>query len=90
MGSQYRILSGQPLVRFCGQQPAATFLNNPPPEKKRMRRWSTFLSQFKLKISTSQESRMNYVTICLRTTLTHSIKWNWQGSHFKRWSHKRT
>ena len=50
MGSQYRILCGQRLVWFCDQQPAATFLNNPFPEKKRMRRWWTFLSQFNLNI----------------------------------------
>ena len=32
---------------------------------------------------------MNYVTICLGTTLTPSIKWtqrNLQGKHFRRWT----
>ena len=50
MGSQYTILSRQRLVWLCDQQPAATLLNSPPPENKRMRRWSTFLRQFNLNI----------------------------------------
>jgi transposase InsO family protein len=48
--SQFRILSGKPVVWFCDNQAMKTFLDNSPPDNPRVRRWFVYLSQFQLVI----------------------------------------
>jgi hypothetical protein len=48
LGSQFRIVSGLPIIWLCDNQATKTFLDGPPPMNPRLRRWYTFLSQFRL------------------------------------------
>jgi transposase InsO family protein len=48
IGAQFRILAGLNIVWFCDNSATKTFLDAPPPMNARLRRWYTFLSQFKL------------------------------------------
>ena len=51
LASQGRILGTNPIVWLCDQQPAQTFMQTLPPDaKQRLRRWWTFLSQWRLAI----------------------------------------
>ena len=44
--SQFRILSGLPIIWFCDNKATKTFLDSPPPISARLRRWYTFLGHF--------------------------------------------
>ena len=48
--TQYRILASLPIIWFCDNQATRSFLDSPPPTNARLRRWYTFLAQFKLTI----------------------------------------
>ena len=38
------------MVRLCDQEPVCKFQKGPPPEKAKLRRWSTYLSQLRLSV----------------------------------------
>ena len=50
LSSQSRLLGTNPLVWLCDQEPVKTFQKGPRPEKAKLKRWSTYLSQFKLTV----------------------------------------
>ena len=48
--SQARLLGSNPVVWLCDQEPVRTFQKGPPPEKAKLRRWWTNLSQLRLTV----------------------------------------
>ena len=48
--SQSRFLGSNPVVWLCDQEPVRTFQKGPPPEKAKLRRWWTYLSQLRLSV----------------------------------------
>ena len=50
LSSQSRLLGGNPVVWLCDQELARTFQKGPPPEKAKLRRWWTYLSQLRLTV----------------------------------------
>ena len=50
LSSQSRLLGTNPIVWLCDQEPVKTFQKGPPPEKAKLKRWWTFLSQFRLTV----------------------------------------
>ena len=47
LSSQARLLGSNPV---CNQEPIRTFQKGPPPEKAKVRRWWTYLSQLRLTV----------------------------------------
>ena len=47
---QARLLGSNPVVWLCDQEPVRTFQKGPPPEKAKLRRWWTYLSQLRLTV----------------------------------------
>ena len=47
---QSRLLGTNPIVWLCDQEPVKTFQKGPPPEKLKLKRWWTCLSQFRLTV----------------------------------------
>ena len=45
-----RLLGSNPVVWLCDQGPLRTFQKGPPPEKAKLRRWWTYLSQLRLSV----------------------------------------
>ena len=50
LSSQSRLLGSNPIVWLCDQEPVTSFQNGPPPEKAKLKRWWTYLSQFRLTV----------------------------------------
>ena len=50
LSSQSRLLGSKPIVWLCDQEPVKSFQKGPPPEKAKLKRWWTYLSQFKLTV----------------------------------------
>ena len=50
LSSQPRLLGTNPVVWLCDQEPVKTFWKGPPPEKVKLKRWWTYLSQFRLTV----------------------------------------
>ena len=50
LSSQSRLLGSNPVVWLCDQEPVRTFQKEPPPEKAKLRRWWTYLSQLRLSV----------------------------------------
>ena len=50
LSSQSRLSGSNPVVWLCDQEPVRTFQKGPPPEKAKLRRWSTYLSQLWLSV----------------------------------------
>ena len=48
--SQARLLGSNPVVWLCDQEPVRSFQKGPPPEKAKLRRWWTYLSQLRLTV----------------------------------------
>ena len=48
LSSQSRLLGSNPVVWLCDQEPVRTFQKGPPPEKAKLERWWTSLSQLRL------------------------------------------
>ena len=47
LSSQSRLLGTNPIVWLRDQEPVETFQKGPPPEKAKLKRWWTYLSQFR-------------------------------------------
>ena len=54
LSSQSRLLGSNPVVWLCDQEPVRTFQKGPPPEKAKLRRWWTYLSQLRLAVHNIQ------------------------------------
>ena len=50
LSSQARLLGSNPVVWLCDQEPVRSFQKGPPPEKAKLRRWWTYLSQLRLTV----------------------------------------
>ena len=50
LSSQSCLLGTNPIVWLCDQDPVKTFQKGPPPEKAELKRWWTYLSQFRLTV----------------------------------------
>ena len=50
LSSQSLLLGTNPIVWLSDQEPVKTFQNGPPPEKAKLKRWWTYLSQFRLTV----------------------------------------
>ena len=50
LSSQFRVLGSNPIVWLCDQEPVKSFQKGPPPEKAKLKRWWTYLSQFRLTV----------------------------------------
>ena len=50
LSSQAGLLGSNPVVWLCDEEPVRTFQKGPPPEKARLRRWWTYLSQLRLTV----------------------------------------
>ena len=50
LSSQSRLLGTNPIVWLCDQEPVKTFQKGPAPEKAKLKRWWTYLSQFRLTV----------------------------------------
>ena len=48
LSSQSRLLGSNPIVWLCDEEPVKSFQKGPPPEKVKLKRWWTYLSQFRL------------------------------------------
>ena len=48
LSSQSRLLGSNPIVWLCDQEPVKSFQKGPPPGKAKLKRWWTYLSQFRL------------------------------------------
>ena len=50
LSSQARLLGSNSVVWLCDQEPVRTLQKGPPPEKAKLRRWWTYLSQLRLTV----------------------------------------
>ena len=50
LSSPSRLLGSNPIVWLCDQEPVKSFQKGPPPEKAKLKRWWTYLSQFRLTV----------------------------------------
>ena len=50
LSSQSRLLGSKPIVWLSDQEPVKSFQKGPPPEKAKLKRWWTYLSQFRLTV----------------------------------------
>ena len=50
LSSQSRLLGTNPIVWLCDQEQVKTFRRGPPPEKAKLKRWWTYLSEFRLTV----------------------------------------
>ena len=50
LSSHSRLLGSNPIVWLCDQEPVKSFQKGPPPEKAKLKRWWTYLSQFRLTV----------------------------------------
>ena len=54
LSSRSRLLGTNPAVWLCDQEPVKAFQKGPPPEKAKLKRWWTYLGQFRLTVHHSQ------------------------------------
>ena len=50
LSSQSRLLGSNPIVWLCDQEPVKSFQKGPQPEKAKLKRWWTYLRQFRLTV----------------------------------------
>ena len=50
LSSQSRLLGSNPIVWLCDQEPVKSFQKGPSPEKAKLKRWWTYLSQLRLTV----------------------------------------
>ena len=50
LSSQSRLLGTNSIVWICDQEPVKRFQKGPPPEKEKLKRWWTYISQFRLTV----------------------------------------
>ena len=62
LSSQSRLLGSNPVVWLSDQEPLKSFRKGPPPEKTKLKRWWTDLSQFRLTVHHIPGIKMNCLT----------------------------
>ena len=67
---QARLLGSNPVVWQCDQEPVCNFQKGPPPEKAKLRRCWTYLSQLRLTVHHIQGLKNECADHISRTTLT--------------------
>ena len=50
LSSQSRLLRSNPLMWLCDKRPVESFRKGPPPQKVKLKRWWTYLSEFRLTV----------------------------------------
>ena len=70
LSSQSRLLGSNPVVWLCDQEPVRTIQKGPPPEKAKLRRWWTYLSQLRLSVHHIQGVKNESRTTSAARTLT--------------------
>ena len=50
ISSQSHLLGTNPIVWLCDQEPGKVFQKGSPPQKAKLKRWLTYLSQFRLAV----------------------------------------
>ena len=50
LSSQSRLLTSNPLMWLCDKRPVESFRKGPPPQKVKLKRWWTYLSEFRLTV----------------------------------------
>ena len=50
LSSQSRLLGSNPIIWLCDQEPVKSFQKGPPPQKAKLKRWWTYLRQFRLTV----------------------------------------
>ena len=50
LSSQSQLLGSNPIVWLCDPEPVKSFQKGPQAEKAKLKRWWTYLSQFRLKV----------------------------------------
>ena len=50
LASKSGLFESNPIVWLCDQEPVKSFQKGPPPEKAKLKRWWTYLSQFRLTV----------------------------------------
>ena len=50
LSSHSRLLGSNPIVWLCDQEPVKSFQKGPPPERAKLKRWWTYLSQIRLTV----------------------------------------
>ena len=83
LSSQSRLLGSNPIVWRCDQEPVRSFQKGPPPEKAKLKRWWTYLSQLRLTVHhipgiknelSDYISRNDFDALILVRALRHSPK----------------
>ena len=70
LSSQSRLLGSNALVWLCDQELVRPFPKGPPPEKAKLRRWWTYLSQLALSLHDIQSARTSVRTTSAATIST--------------------
>ena len=73
LSSQSRLLRSNPVVWLCDQEPVRTFQKGPPPEKAKLRRWWTYLSQLRLSVHHIQGVKNECADYISRNNFDHMI-----------------
>ena len=60
LSSHLQLSMGNPVVCLCDQEPVRTFQKGPPPEKTKLGRWWTYLSQLRLPVHHIQGVRNEF------------------------------
>ena len=68
LSSLSRLLGSNPVVWLCEQEPVKSIQKGPPPEKAKLKRWWTYLSQYGLTVHHIHGIKMNCLTTYGATT----------------------
>ena len=74
LSSQSRLLGSNPVVWLCDQESVRTFQKGPPPEKAKLGRWWTHLSQLRLSVHHIQGVQNECVDYISRNNFDHMIR----------------
>ena len=73
LSPQSRLLGCNPVVWLCDQEPVCTFQKGPLPEKPKLRRWWTYLSQLRLSVHHIQGVKNECADYISRTNFGNMI-----------------
>ena len=85
LSSQSRLFGTNPIVWLCNQEPVNTFQKGPPPEKGKLKRWWTYLSQFRLTVDHIQGIKNEMAGYISRNNLDALL-----GQSSRRWPKRRS
>ena len=73
LSSQSRLLESNPVVWLCDQELVRTSQKGPPPEKAKLKRWCTYLSQLRLSVHHIQGVKNECADYISRRNFDHMI-----------------